>query len=142
MASIELETTAGMGVRRSKVNEIITVLNAISAKLDAGGVTLAAWATGSESGGSISNVNFGGGIIASVTAITQGIRVTFNDGVFIGDYDYAATCNVTPLEGSDTGYAMIVAQNNEYVEFVFRDDDGSGGNAARFNVTIGYDLVL
>lgn len=130
----------GKPVTASKMNEVIAALNAIEVAVGDTGLTAVAWATGSESGGVISNVNKST-IIDSVVAISQGIRVTFVTE-FDGDYDYAAVCTCSVLEGSDTGYAQVSFQDKAKVEFVFRDDDGSGGNAARWNVNIIYNLSL
>jgi hypothetical protein len=131
----------GKPVTASKMNEVIAAINAIEVAIGSQGISATAWATGSESGGAIANLNHSE-IIDDVTAITQGIRVTFVTDTFAGDFDYSAVCTVAALEGSDTGYAQVAFQDKTKVEFVFRDDDGSGGNSARFNVNINYNLSL
>lgn len=123
--TIPLFDTPGKKLTRTVVNAIINALNSVTDQLAGSGVTVATWAAVSWSS-TTPTLNGSGPLIASITGVTQGVRLNFAVP-FEDANDYACTCTCTLLQGSDTGYAQLAVKDTDYVEFIFRDDDGSGG---------------
>jgi hypothetical protein len=130
----------GQAATDIKLNEMIDAINALTNVLANQGAVGFTWVKFRPDTGVIEGQ--GPGIASVVNTGGQDIKITFDDGFFASADDYAAVASCSILAGNDSGFAVINSQQAEYVQFVFRTDDGTGGTPAVCNVLISWNLSL
>jgi len=114
----------GQKLKRSLVNLIINTLNAHDQALLTIAASNKSFVAVSFDGGGTPTIIQKAGNVASVSNPASNLRVTFTTP--IEDKKYSAVCTCTAVQGNDTGFAQLSVKEEEYVEFIFRTDDGSG----------------